>query len=40
MTLDSTTLSADATEDKANYPLDPLSGAEIEAAAAIITASE
>ena len=36
MTLDSTTLRADATEDKTNYPLDPLSGAEIQSAAAII----
>jgi len=40
MTLDSTTLSADATEDKTNYPLDPLSGAEIQSAAAIVMASE
>ncbi|MCW2514032.1 MAG: tynA1, partial [Mycobacterium sp.] len=40
MTLDSTTLSADATEDKTNYPLDPLSGNEIQTAAAIVMASE
>ncbi|MCW2732992.1 MAG: hypothetical protein JWR13_3808 [Mycobacterium sp.] len=40
MTLDSTTLSADASEDKINYPLDPLSGGEIQAAAAIVMASE
>src|SRR6478735_518305 len=40
MTMDSTVLSAELTEDATRYPLDPLSGAEIEAAAAVITGSD
>lgn len=40
MTLDSTTRGAEATEEKTGYPLDPLSGEEIQAAAAIVMASE
>src|ERR1700754_806277 len=40
MTLHSTTLRVDATDGKTSYPLDPLSGEEIQAAAAIIMDSE
>ena len=40
MTMDSTALHADATDDSTRYPLDPLTGAEIESASAIITDSE
>ena len=40
MTLDSTTRSADATGETTTYPLDPLSGEEIQSAAAIVMASE
>ncbi|VEG53663.1 tyramine oxidase [Mycolicibacterium aurum] len=40
MTMEDIALSADPTADVHHYPLDPLSGAEIEAAAAVITASE
>jgi primary-amine oxidase len=40
MTMDSTALRADRTGDGTSYPLDPLTGAEIEAAAAIIMDSE
>ncbi|PRC47565.1 tyramine oxidase, partial [Mycobacterium sp. ITM-2017-0098] len=40
MTMEDIALSADPTAGVHHYPLDPLSGAEIEAAAAIIMASE
>lgn len=40
MTMDSTVLSVPDTDDSARYPLDPLSGAEIESAARIILESE
>lgn len=40
MTMEDIALSADPTVDVHHYPLDPLSGAEIEAAAAVIMASE
>ena len=40
MTMESTVLSTDAVDDATRYPLDPLTGAEIETAAAVITDSE
>src|SRR6202171_2441698 len=40
MTMDSTVLSAPDTDEGVRYPLDPLTGAEIEAAASIIMESE
>jgi primary-amine oxidase len=40
MTMDSTVLGTEATGDHTRYPLDPLTGAEIEAAAAVITGSQ
>ncbi len=40
MTMDSTVLGTELTEDATRYPLDPLTGAEIEAAAAVITGSD
>lgn len=40
MTLHSTTIRADATAGKSDYPLDPLTGEEIQSAAAIVMASE
>jgi primary-amine oxidase len=40
MTMESTVPSTEAIDDAARYPLDPLTGAEIETAAAVITESE
>jgi primary-amine oxidase len=40
MTMESTVPSAETIDNTARYPLDPLTGAEIEAAAAVITNSE
>ncbi|MDZ4232630.1 MAG: tyramine oxidase, partial [Dietzia sp.] len=40
MTMDSTVLSEPGTGDSVRYPLDPLSGSEIESAARIISGSE
>ena len=40
MTMESTELRDGATGDRTPYPLDPLTGSEIESAAAIITDSE
>lgn len=40
MTMDSTALRSDAAAGHTGYPLDPLSGVEIESAAAIVAASE
>src|ERR1700750_1550254 len=40
MTMDSTALRADTTGDQTSYPLDPLTRAEIQAAAAIVKESE
>src|SRR6202171_4195291 len=40
MTMDSTVLRTSDTDEGVRYPLDPLTGAEIEAAASIITESE
>src|ERR1700676_4511239 len=40
MTMDSTILTQPEADDSVRYPLDPLTGAEIEAAASIILASE
>ena len=40
MTMDSTLLPAESTDATSRYPLDPLTGAEIEAAAAVITESD
>src|SRR4051794_13157972 len=40
MTMDSTVLSTAITDDRAGYPLDPLTGAEIQTAATIVTASD
>jgi primary-amine oxidase len=40
MTMESTVPSAEAIDSTARYPLDPLTGAEIETAAAVITDSE
>ena len=40
MTMDSTALRADTTGDQTSYPLDPLTGAEIQSAAAIVKESE
>ena len=40
MTMESTVPSTEATDDTTRYPLDPLTGAEIETAAAVISDSE
>jgi len=40
MTMESTVPSTEAIDNTARYPLDPLTGAEIETAAAVITDSE
>ena len=40
MTMDSTVLGTELTEDATRYPLDPLTGAEVEAAAAVFTGSD
>src|SRR4051794_26494923 len=40
MTMDSTVLRTAMTDDRACYPLDPLTGAEIETAAAVVKDSE
>ena len=40
MTMDSTALQADTAGEGSAYPLDPLTGAEIESASAIIMESE
>lgn len=40
MTMDSTLAPTESTEGATRYPLDPLTGAEIEAAAAVITESD
>ncbi len=40
MTMDSTLVPAESTDATSRYPLDPLTGAEIEAAAAVITESD